>query len=126
MNKVSFNILRIGLAITFTWIGILILQQPEVWGSYLQPWAVKLLPMPIKEMMIGTGIFDIIIAVLFLIDPVVWIAALLATLHLVIVLITSGINEGTVRDIGILTATMALLVDSWPRKWKSGISLMVK
>lgn len=116
MNKLSFNILRVGLAITFFWIGILILQHPEAWGGYILPWAANLLPLPIKEVMIGTGILDIVIAVLFLINPVVWIAALLATLHLFTVLITSGINEGTVRDIGILAGTLAIVVNSWPKR----------
>ena len=117
MNKTSFHILRVGLAITFLWIGILIFKNPEAWGSYIQPWAVKLLPMPIKEMMLGTAFLDIAIGVLLLVDSFVWLAALAGTIHLVIVLAVSGINEVTVRDIGILAATLTLLWDSLPKNF---------
>jgi len=114
MHKTSFHILRVGLAITFLWIGILIIKDPEAWGGYLQPWAASLLPIPIKEVMIGTGVVDIAIGFLFLIDSFIWIVALVGAIHLIIVLTTSGINEGTVRDIGILSGVIALMADSLP------------
>lgn len=115
MNKTSFHILRVGLAITFLWIGILIFKEPGAWGSYIQPWAVKLLPLPINDMMIGTAFLDVIIGFLLLIDSLVWIAALLGTIHLIIVIICSGITEIIVRDIGILAGVVALFVDSLPK-----------
>ncbi len=115
MNKISFNILRIGLAMTFMWIGFMIWQSPEAWGSYLMPWAVKLLPMPIREIMLGTAVADLAIGFLFLINRFVWFAALAATIHLIVVIITSGINEGTVRDIGLLAATIALGIEALPK-----------
>jgi len=42
MDKASFHILRIGLAVTFLWIGVLILRNPEAWGGYMRPWAAGL------------------------------------------------------------------------------------
>ena len=115
MSKTSFHILRVGLAITFLWIGILIFKQPEAWGGYLQPWAAGLLPVPIGEAMIGTAILDIAIGVLLLFDSFVWLAALIGAVHLVSVLIVSGITDITVRDMGILAATIALMADSLPK-----------
>lgn len=112
MNKTSYHILRIGLAITFLWIGIVILKQPEAWGGYMSPWAIDLLPLPIKEMMIGTAILDIAIGALFLVDSFVWIASLVASIHLIIVLVVTGITDVTVRDIAILAAIIALMIDS--------------
>jgi len=113
MNKVGFHILRVGVAITFLWIGILIFRNPEAWGSYLQPWAAKLLFVPIREAMIGTAILDIVIGGwLLFIDRFTWIAAALAFLHLIVVLVTSGITDITVRDIGLLAATLALLAET--------------
>jgi len=93
----------------------LIFKNPEAWGSYIQPWAVKLLPMPIKEMMLGTAFLDIAIGVLLLVDSFVWVAALLGTLHLIVVVTTSGITEIIIRDIGLLAATTALFWDSLPQ-----------
>ena len=114
MSKTSFHILRVGLAITFLWIGILIFKQPEAWAGYVQPWATRLLPIPIKEALVGTAFLDIAIGVFLLFDSFVWLAALVGTLHLIIVLTVSGINDVTVRDIGILAGTLALMLDSLP------------
>ena len=116
MKKTSFHFLRVGLAITFLWIGILILKNPEAWGGYLQPWAAGLLPVPLAQAMLGTAILDIVIGVLLLIDIFTWLAALVGAIHLVIVMAVSGINELTVRDIGLLAGTVALMIDSLPQK----------
>ncbi len=114
MQKLSLHILRIGLGITFLWVGILIFQNPEAWGGYISPWALELLPMPIKEIMLGTAFLDMALGVLLLSNSFVWIASLVASLHLVSVLMASGINEGTVRDIAILAGAISLTIDSLP------------
>lgn len=114
MKKSSFHILRVGTAITFFWIGILILKEPNAWGGFIQPWAMKLLPGSVEQMMIGTAYLDLVIGFFLLIDTYVWLAALLGAGHLFIVLAVSGINEVTVRDIAILAATVALFADSIP------------
>lgn len=114
MSKTSFHILRIGLAITFIWIGVLIFRDPESWSGYVQPWAVKLLPVPVSKILLATAIFDIFIGVLFLIDWFCWLAGLLGALHLVAVLAVSGITDITVRDIGILAAAVAVMIESLP------------
>lgn len=119
MNKVSFHILRVSMAITFIWIGVLILRSPESWGGYLLPWAVKLLPIPIEQALISTAIMDIIIGILLLIDWKTWIAGTLGSLHLVIVLATTGISDITIRDIGLLGAMIALSMEALPFKIKS-------
>lgn len=115
MNKASFHLLRVGLAITFLWIGVLIFKNPESWSGYLQPWAAELIPIPLVQAMIGTAILDIIIGALLLIDTFTWLAAFVGAIHLVIVLATSGITDITVRDIGLLVAALALMIDSLPQ-----------
>lgn len=114
VKKTPFHILRAGVAITFLWIGILILKSPEGWGSFLQPWAAGLLPIPLKQAMIGTAILDMTIGLFLLVDFWIWLAALVGALHLITVLITVGVTEVTVRDIGLLTATLALMMDALP------------
>lgn len=114
MNKTSFHILRVGLAITFLWIGVLIFKQPEAWGGYLQPWAAGLLPVPIEQAMMGTAVLDIAIGALLLVESFVWLATLAGALHIAIVLVTSGITDITVRDIAILAGALALMADSLP------------
>lgn len=122
MMKISFHILRVGLAITFLWVGVLIFKQPEAWGGYLQPWAAGLLPIPIAQAMIGTAILDIVIGFLLLIDSFVWLAALVGAIHLIIILAVSGITDITVRDIGILAAALALMAESLPKTFTDKIT----
>lgn len=118
MKSSSFHILRVGIAITFLWVGILIFKEPEAWGAYLHPWAADLLFVPLKTAMIGTALLDISIGILLLIDVLTWLAALVGAFHLAIVLTVSGINAITVRDIGLLAATLALAVSAWPKNFR--------
>jgi len=115
MNRASFHILRIGLAVTFLWIGVLILRNPEAWGGYMRPWAAGLLPIPIAQAMMGTAILDIIIGIFLLINFLPWLASLVGAIHLAVILIVSGITDITVRDIGLLAGMLALMIDSPPQ-----------
>lgn len=126
MNKTSYNVLRVGLAITFLWIGILIFQSPEGWGAYMQPWAAGLLPFPLKEAMIGTAVLDIVIGVCLLVNFLPWVAALLGVAHLAIVLVVSGITDITVRDIGLLVAMLAIAIESLPSTVLNKVSFLRK
>jgi len=117
MTKTAFHVLRIGTAITFLWIGFLIFQQPEAWGGYMSPWVVDLLPMSVEDTMRSTAILDIVIGFFLLINSFVWLAALVGTIHLIMVLVVSGITDITVRDIGILAGTIALMVETMPEKF---------
>lgn len=115
MEKSAYHILRVGLAITFLWIGILIFRNPEAWGGYLQPWAAKLIPIPLAQVMIGTAILDMMIGFLLLIDALTWLVATISAIHLVIVLLVSGINAITVRDIGLLSSSLALAISAYEK-----------
>jgi uncharacterized membrane protein YphA (DoxX/SURF4 family) len=126
MRKASYHFLRVGLAITFLWIGILIFKNPESWGGYLQPWVAGLMPIPLTQAVIGTAILDIVIGFLLLVDFLPWLAALLGAIHLIIVLAVSGITDITVRDIGLLAALLAIVIDSLPQSIISRINFLKK
>ena len=115
MKRISFHVLRIGLAVTFLWIGVLILKNPEAWGGYLQPWAEELLPVPLAQAMMGTAILDIAIGAFLLINLLPWLVASVGAVHLAVILIVSGITDITVRDIGLLAGMLALMIDSLPQ-----------
>lgn len=114
MRKSSYHFLRVGLAITFLWIGVLILRNPEAWGSYIEPWALKLLPMSLVQAMQTTAVLDIVVGLSFLFDFFLWGAALLGSIHLIIILIISGVTDITIRDVGLFTGTLALFIESAP------------
>lgn len=98
------------MGITFFWIGILILRDPVLWATFIQPWAVKFLIIPPEQFMIGVGVLDIIIGFLFLIDKFTWWVALAASFHFVGILVSSGITDITARDIGLLAGSIAILL----------------
>jgi len=119
MKSASFHILRVGLAITFLWIGVLIFQNPEAWGGYLLPWAAKLLLIDIKTAMIATAVFDIAVGFLLLTDYLTFWAASAATLHLIVVMTVSGINPITVRDLGLLAGALAIAASTFAELGKA-------
>ena len=121
MKKSSHHVLRIGLVVTFLWIGVLILRQPEAWGGYLKPWAVGLLPVSVARAMVVTAVLDVAIGISLLIGPAVWIAAFIGAIHIALVLVVSGITDITVRDIAILAAAIALALDSLPETFYNKI-----
>ena len=114
MGKSSFHILRVGTAITFLWIGVLIFRDPLAWGSYIQPWVVAFLPTSVEATMISTAILDTAIGAFLLFGFLTPWAAALGALHILSVILVSGINEGTVRDIAIVAGTLALFWESRP------------
>lgn len=118
MNKKAYLILRIGLAITFIVIGLMIIQAPEAWGTFLKPWAADLIPVSIKTAMLATGILDLLIGLFLLVNIFTWLAALVGAIHLVIVLVTTGITMVTVRDIGLLAATLFIAIQTSPYSQK--------
>ena len=117
MKPSSYHILRVGMAITFIWVGVLILKDPAAWGGLISVWAEKLLPGPIEQVMLSTAILDIVIGAMLLLDFWVWIAGFLVSAHLAVVLVTTGITAITVRDIGLLTGGLALMASSTPPNW---------
>lgn len=116
MKPAAIHIVRVGLGITFLWIGVLIFREPERWGNLLQSWAVGLLPISLMTAMIETAILDLVVGFFLLIDRWTFFFSALAFLHLILVITVVGITGGTVRDIGLAAAALALMFAYWPKK----------
>jgi len=98
----------------FVWIGVLIFRNPLSWGGIIEPWVNDLLLFDLETTMLATAIIDILVGGLLILNIIPWLAALVGSVHLIIVLVAAGINDITVRDIGLLAATLALTVEIWP------------
>jgi hypothetical protein len=105
------TILRYGLAIVYLWIAVLILRDPVGMSGVLQPWALALLP-DIEGMMRSVGIANIGIGILLLLPSKQWYAGLFSTGHLLTVIAVTGITSVTIRNIGLIAMSVALLVDA--------------
>lgn len=112
MKHASYHVLRVGLGITFLWIGILIIQNPTSWSSYLLPWSKDLLDgwaIPIMYVIAG---FDLLIGLLLLLDALLWLVAIVGILHLIVALLATGITALTVHDITLIAALIAIYLES--------------
>lgn len=114
MNRTGHHILRVGIAITFLWISVLIFQSPEGWGRLIQPWALGLLPIPLKAAMQQTAVLDAVIGLFLLLDVFTFRFAALGLLHVITVLVVVGIVPETIRDVAIASGLIALMADTWP------------
>ena len=114
--SVGINIMRVGLGITFLWVGVLIFREPETWGKLLQPWTLGILAVPLKTAMIQTAIMDFLIGFFLLVDRFTFLFLLLALAHLILVIIVVGITAGTVSDIGLAAGALALVFAFWPKR----------
>jgi len=114
MDQLPLFLLRFGLGITFIITGIYIFKSKDHWTGPLPLWLKKLLPLSPERVMLMVAIFDVTVGIWLLTGIYLWLAALLATLHLIQVLIVSGINQTVYRDIGLLFAAAALTLTTWP------------
>ncbi len=110
LNKKAILILRVGLAVTFIWVGVLILAEPKEWAEHLQAWVSQLLPFEPWRIMLVVGALDVAIGLALIAERTARLAAQAGTIHLVIALLAAGINHETVRDIGLLAGTAALIL----------------
>ena len=113
----SAHILRFTLGLTFIFVSVMIFQEPIVWAGFIDPWAVKLIPISLTALMTFTAVLDLVIGLLLIINRFVWVTALVSALHLLGVLIASVIDTVTVRDIGLLGAAAALMFMTPPPKF---------
>lgn len=112
-NNASNLFLRLGLAFVFLWFGIDKFVNPEYWiNAWVPLWfqgILKYLNIENLNFIYLDGIFEIILGLGFLFNIFVKLFAFAAVLFLLAVLFSFGLNEVTVRDIGLIGAALALL-----------------
>lgn len=114
MKNISLWALRAGLSITFIWIGYLVLQNPAGWANSIDPWAAGLLPVSPENFMTVIGYFDIVVGAMLMIPSLTGVAALLGAFHLAGVVSVIGSSGITARDLGLLGASIALAIETFP------------
>lgn len=110
----ALPLLRLGLGITFLWTGWMIVTEPTAWANFLPPSFRPWLPLSPEAMTRAIGGFDILLGFWLFADRLLWLAGLVASLHLLGILIVVGVDAITVRDIGLLGAALALVCARWP------------
>jgi len=102
--------LRIGLGLTFLWVGVDILRHPDIWVGYV-PENVPLGLTRETALQIG-GFFDVVVGLALMVPVLPKLMSGLAAAHLLAIIVTNGADAVLIRDIGLLGAALALLF--WP------------
>jgi uncharacterized membrane protein YphA (DoxX/SURF4 family) len=110
--ELAFLITQLGLAFVFVWTGILIFMDMPSWTGIIEKSWVKNFVPSAHFAMQATAVFDIIVGAWLFSGIVLWIPALLAALHLVSVLLVTGIMGPSYRDVGLLAMAVALTLHS--------------
>ncbi|MDO8495577.1 MAG: DoxX family membrane protein [bacterium] len=115
-SKVSGWILRIGLAAVFLWFGADKFIHPNYWlNAWVPDWAVSFLgrfKVTGSQFVYFNGVFEVIVGLSLLTNLFSKFFSFLAILFLISVITMNGINEITVRDIGLIGGLGAILF--WP------------
>ena len=108
--------LRIGFGLMYLYAGFNLFNQPALWRSFLPLWYTQIIAslMPVEIYFRLQGIIEIIVGLLFL----AWFfgrwGVLVGTLYSIaeflFILLFTGVNLITFRDIGLLGAAIALLI----------------
>ncbi|MBI4132201.1 MAG: hypothetical protein HY474_01070 [Candidatus Sungbacteria bacterium] len=110
--------LRIGLGLMYVYSGTSLIRQPLDWQGFLPPWfgdfVGRFMPLPTYFAIQGAG--ELVMAAVFILPLVplyvVRIAAVAAALEFAGILLFTGLDLVTFRDIGLLGAAVALVVMS--------------
>lgn len=113
MNKVALVnlLLRIGLAGIFLYAALSGTLHPDDWIGYLPQFLRNIFPA--KYLLISFDVYELILSVWLLTGWKTFYSAVLSTLTLFGIIVTSlGALDITFRDFGLLLAAIALAVDS--------------
>ncbi len=107
-------VLRLGLAFVFGWFGVDKFMTPSAWYGWIPPW---LSFVPQDAFLYVLGALEVIAALLLVGGRFVRFASLGCAALLISVVMNFGINEITVRDIGLIAMSLALAMMPEPRRY---------
>lgn len=106
--------LRLGLGLMYAYSGFSLIRQPLDWQGFLPPWFAAFVGgvMPLETYLAIQGAGEILLALVFLAwflpRRLVLAAAVVAALEIAGILLFTGIDLITFRDLGLLGAALAL------------------
>ena len=104
----GMHLLRFGMSAVFLWFGFSQLFVSLKWVSVEPDWAVSLLHVPPAMIVMGNGLFEVVLGTLLAMGFFVRIIAFVLGLHLLPIALSFGISAIGVRDLGLAIASFAL------------------
>lgn len=106
----SYLLLRVGLGITFLWIGIDMVRHPDSWIGFL-PGSIPA-SLSRESALIVIAVTDMATGCLLLLNKLPRLTALAAAGHLAGIIVVNGIDGVLIRDVSLLGSALALVL--WP------------
>ncbi|MBS3149144.1 DoxX family protein [Candidatus Woesearchaeota archaeon] len=103
-------LLRIGLGIIFFWFGITKFTNVQDWLRYIPPWLQSLIPISMNLFLYIQGAIETLIGLFLILGIFVRKSAFLAALILIVIIITVGFNDISLRDFGLLMIAISLMI----------------
>lgn len=107
-QKIGIHILRLGLAGVFLWFGFSQLIDSLRWVTIVPDWAVNLMHLPPAMIVMGNGVFEIVLGTLLAMGFFVRSISFVLALHLIPIALDFGLVATGVRDFGLIAASLAL------------------
>ncbi|MFA6039272.1 MAG: hypothetical protein WCV62_00905 [Candidatus Peribacteraceae bacterium] len=116
MQRNALLLLRTGLAITFIWVGVLILRDTSMWAYPILPWAKRLLTVggSLKPVLQAVAVLDILVGAALILNLGSWIAATVGVVVLTAALVVTGASGALATNFGLLGACLATLLLTAP------------
>lgn len=112
-QKMGIHLLRLGLAGVFLWFGFSQLFNSLVWVNTVPEWAVNFFHLPPAMIVMGNGIFEIILGSLLAMGFFVRVIAIIFAIHLIPIAFSFGLTATGVRDFGLIIACLSLALMSF-------------
>ncbi len=102
------HLLRFGMSAVFLWFGFSQLFDSLKWVSVVPSWAVSLFNIPPAMIVMGNGLFEVVLGTLLAMGFFVRIISLVLGLHLLPIALSFGLTAIGVRDFGLSVASLTL------------------
>lgn len=106
---------RIGVGLVFFWFGMIQIFNGETFLGYL-PGFVKLVPLQPLTIVFLNGLFDSLVGLFIIVGFLTRPVSLIASLHLLVVIIGLGYNDIAIRDLGLLVVSLSIFLNG-PDRW---------
>lgn len=106
--------LRLGLGLTYLYSSMGLLRNPVDWSGFAPIWLIDLVEkfVSIEVFFRMQGVLELLLALTLLAwfasRKFVFIASIVGSIHVLLVILLAGVNPITFRDIGLLGAWLAL------------------
>jgi uncharacterized membrane protein YphA (DoxX/SURF4 family) len=109
-HATSSLILRLGMAAVVAWFGTAQITNPAAWVSLVPNWAMSISPLSRAWIIYLNGGFEIIAALFLALGIFSRWAALLLSLHLLVIASAFGSSPTGVRDFGLAVALFVIFL----------------